>query len=215
MLPKGSKDLDIYENGKQITISFIHELYDKKCLKMNITVEEDILTELVTERRNSLNKTLAKYDGIIKEKNFSKLKESVVNFGFNENDLMNMYQGLFFTNILGAYELFRKYLIATLERKPLKIKGNEPLGTIMSKLKENHIEHHLEEYLEINLRNALGHDWYWIKNNEFYYIIDKNLERTKSLSLGELMIKKRQIELFTRSFTDNAFEEILRIKKSK
>jgi hypothetical protein len=213
MLPNGPRDNEVYENGKIITISFINELYSKNCLRMEITLEEDALIEKITERLNSTNTTLAKLESTIDSEKFSKLNEFMASLDFLEKDIMNMYQSLFLVGILGTYEIFRKYLLTTLDRTVLKIQGNEGLGTIMKKLKDKKINHNLTKYLDIDLRNALGHDWYWVKNNEFYYTIDPNLKRTKSLSLGELMVKKREIELFTRSFTDNAFEEILRIKK--
>jgi len=213
MLPNGPRDNEVYENGKIITISFINKLYSKNCLRMKITLEEDALIEKITERLNSTNTTLAKLESTIDSEKFSKLNEFMTSLDFLEKDIMNMYQSLFLVGILGTYEIFRKYLLTTLDRTGLKIQGNEGLGTIMKKLKDKKINHSLTKYLDIDLRNALGHDWYWVKNNEFYYTTDPNLKRTKSLSLGELMVKKREVELFTRSFTDNAFEEVLRIKK--
>ncbi len=209
MIPKGSKDVEVYDRSKKITISFIDKLYEKNCLKMTLSIEEDILTEKITERLNSTNTSLWKLENAITSKNFTKLKEFGKSLDFSETDFMNMYQSLFIVGVLGGYELFRKYLLMTLDRKFFSITGREGLGQLIFKLEKKQIQHGFDEYLDKHLRNALGHDWYWFYNNVFYYTIDPTLKRTKSLSLGELMIKKRQIELFTRSFTENAFDRII------
>ena len=192
MLPNGPRDNEVYENGKIITISFINELYSNNCLRMEITLEEDALIEKITERLNSTNTTLAKLESTIDSEKFSKLNEFMTSLDFLEKDIMNMYQSLFLVGILGTYEIFRKYLLTTLDRTGLKIQGNEGLGTIMKKLKDKKINHNLTKYLDIDLRNALGHDWYWVKNNEFYYTTDPNLKRTKSLSIQDHPARRRK-----------------------
>lgn len=124
-----------------------------------------------------------------------------------------MYQSLFIVGILGAYELFKKYLLMTLNKNSLNLTGKESLGQLLYKLKNKNIIYGFDEFLDKDLRNALSHDWYWFSKNIFYYTIDPDLKRTKSLSLGELMIKKITIEIFTNSFMNNASERILYHKK--
>jgi len=69
--------------------------------------------------------------------------------------------------------------------------------------------------MDKDIRNALGHSWYWFSNNVFYYMVDPQLKRTKNKSLGELFVEMRRVSLLTASFIDNAFERVLEIKKQE
>jgi len=188
MIPPGTKDREINQKSKQVTFSFIDELHEKEHLKMHVTIEEDILTEMIFTRLNSTNTSLMKLEDLIVSKDLEKLKKHVFELGLADVDIMNMYQSLFIVGILGAYELFKKYLLMTLNKNSLNITGRESLGQLLYKLKNKNIIYGFDEFLDKDLRNALSHDWYWFSKNIFYYTIDPDLKRTKSLSLGELMI---------------------------
>ena len=118
---------------------------------MSITLEEDVLIEKIIERLNSTNTTLAKLENTIDSEKVSKLNEFMASLDFSEKDIMNMYQSLFIVGILGAYKIFRKYLLTTLDRTVLKIQGKEGLEQIMKKLEDKKINHNLTKYLDIDL----------------------------------------------------------------
>lgn len=116
--------------------------------------------------------------------------------------------------ILDIFELFKKYLIITLDVQKLGLKGNPSLGTILNQLESKKVNHRFNEIINKDLRNALGHGWYWWEKSEFYYTVDPTLKRTKKLTLGELYVITRKTALLTRAFIDNAFTRIVEIKKN-
>jgi len=213
LIPQGKKDLEIYEKGKQATIDFIDEINNKGFLKKYVTPEEDALIKKVLDRVNSEGQSLTKLENLITSKKFNDFTNSVSAFGISSKDIMNYYSGLLTRQILDVFELFKKYLMVTLDKSSLSLSGNEPLGKLLWILEQKGVVHHFEQFMNKDIRNALGHGWYWFSNNVFYYITDPQLKRTKSKSLGELFVEMRCVSLLTASFIDNAFERVLEIKK--
>lgn len=181
---------------------------------MYVTVEEDALTEKVLNRVNSTTKTRSKLENLITSENLTKFNEAIKQFGFTEQDIMNAYGAMLVQEILDANELFKKYLLVVLDKTSLSLTGKEPLGSLLHKLEKNGIKHGFDECIDKELRNAIGHGWYWFENNIFYYVVDPDLKKTKNLTLGELFIKKIEVQLLTKCFIDNAFARVLELKKS-
>lgn len=212
-IPQGKKDIEVYEKGKEASINFINELNKKGFLKKYITPEEDALIKKVLDRINSEGQSLAKLERLITSKNFNDFTNSVSHFGISVQDIMNYYSGLLTHQILDIFELFKKYLMTTLDKSVLSLTGNEPLGRLLWILEQKGINHEFDQFMDKDIRNSLGHGWYWFENNIFNYVIDPQLKRTKTKTLGELFIEMRRASLLTASFIDNAFERILEIKK--
>jgi len=147
------------------------------------------------------------------ESDLKKVSECFGMLGFDENKIMMMYGSLLVSVILESFELFKKYLMMTIDPR-LKLNFQNPLGKILYELKKNGIEHRYDECMDIDIRNAISHGWYWWSDNKFVYNLDKTLQRTKEIHLGELFMKHREVELLLISFLDNAFQRILEIKKS-
>src|SRR5207245_9294001 len=101
-----SKDVEIYERDKKITIEFIDEIFKKHALKIYITPEEDALTEKVTRRANLTAEIRFKLESIITQGNFDKFKESIKDFGFVHDDIMIIYANILVQEILDSYETF-------------------------------------------------------------------------------------------------------------
>jgi len=59
-----------------------------------------------------------------------------------------MSQSLFVVGIFGGYELLRKYLLMTLDRKSFSLTGKEGLDQLIYKLENKQIEHGLDEFLD-------------------------------------------------------------------
>lgn len=209
-----NKDLEIYEASKQKTKSFIDQLNQKKLLRDWITPEENALVETVLDRINEEGISIAKLERIIGTEKVHEFVQSLTKFGIDTQDIMNYYSGLLVHQILDINELFKKYLVPSLDKKALSLTGKESLGQLLFKLEQVGIDHGFYEFLDKDLRNALGHGWYWFKNNRFYYVVDPELKRTKDLSLGELFIKMRKTALLTKGFADSAFERMGEIKQS-
>ena len=214
-LPQGEKDIEIYQKSKQITIEFIDELNKKAFLKEHVTLEEDALTKKVLDRVNSEAKSIAKLEKLFNENKIQSLFDDVLKHGIDQNDIMNYYMGLLAHQILDVFELFKKYFVIALAKEQLELRGNPALGRIFNQLERKNVKHRFFEIIDMDLRNALGHGWYWWQNSKFYYTTDPDLKRTRDMTLGELFVKIRQTSLFTRAFTDNAFERIIEIKRNK
>lgn len=214
-LPQGEKDIEIYQKSKQITIEFIDELNKKGFLKEHVTLEEDALTKKVLDRVNSEAKSIAKLEKLFNENKIQSLFDDVLKHGIDQNDIMNYYMGLLAHQILDVFELFKKYFVIALAKEQLELRGNPALGRIFNQLERKNVKHRFFEIIDMDLRNALGHGWYWWQNSKFYYTTDPDLKRTRDMTLGELFVKIRQTSLLTRAFTDNAFERIIEIKRNK
>lgn len=102
-----------------------------------------------------------------------------------------------------------------LDKKGLSLNGKEPLGKILTKLKQKKVENRLVECLDLDLRNAIGHGWYWVDKNKFYYTVDPTLLRAKSLSIVEFLMKVRESFLLTYCFMNTAFDRVKQIRDSK
>lgn len=212
-IPQGKKDLEVYEQAKQITINFIDELNRTGFLKKHVTIEEDALTEKVNSRVNTEAISIAKLERLFHDNKFQPFFDDTSKHGILQNDIMNFYMGLFTHQLLDVFELFKKYFVVVLDKEKLGLKGNTALGVIFHHIENKNVKHRFNEILDIELRNALGHGWYWWQNSEFYYTNDPTLKKTKKLALGELFVTVRHVSLLTRAFTDNAFQHILEIKQ--
>lgn len=206
------KDKEIYEKGRQVTYDFIDELHSKKALKMHVTLEEDAITEKIRNRINSTATTRHKLESIITSETVKKFSVVMGEFGLSEQDIMNAYGSMMISEIFDGYELFKKYLLIIIDKPSLSITGKEALGSLISKLEQNGIKHRFDECMDREIRNAIGHGSYWFENNEFYYVIDPTLKKTKKITLAELLIKKIEVQRFTQSFIDNAFAKIVQLK---
>ena len=181
---------------------------------MTVTLEEDALTELVMKRVNLSAEVINLFDLRLISENWNLFKTEMEKFEFTGPHILHAYVTLLCHQILDNYELFKKYLMMILDKEKLSLSGKEPLGTILYKLKQNKIENRLQECLNLELRNSIGHGWHWVKNNEFNYISDPELRRTKSLTFGEFLIIVRRSYLWTYCFMNTAFDRILSLRNS-
>lgn len=211
---EGWKDKEIYEKCKTVTIECINELHRNNVLKMEVTLEEDAFTSKVMDRINSTAKSRSKLESLVTSDKANDFLKAIEPFGLSENDIMNIYGSTMVLEILDAYELFKKYLLITLDKDELVLTGKEPLGSLLARLSQRGINNRFDECMDKELRIALAHGSFWFENNKFYYVVDPTLKRTKSLSLGELFIKMREVQLFAKSFLENSFPRIAEIKKS-
>lgn len=209
------KDLEVYEQSKQITIDYIDELNRKNFLKKYVTSEEDVLIEKVLERVNMEGISIAKLERLLDQNKIQSLFNDVLKYEIKEIDVLNYYMALLTHQLLDIFELFKKYLLVTILKEQLGLSKNPTLGHILNQLENKGVKHRFYEIIDKDLRNALGHSWYWWQNNKFYYTVDPELKRTKELSLGELFVIVRKTSLLTTSFIDNAFKRILEITKSE
>jgi hypothetical protein len=212
-LPQGKKDIEIYEKSKQITNNFIDELNKKGFLKKYVTPEEDALNSKIMDRINAEAKSIVKLEKIFHDNKYQPFLDDIKKHDITEIDVMNYYMALLTHQVLDIFELFKKYLVITLDKEKLELKGNPSLGTILNHLESKKVNHRFDEIINKDLRNALGHSWYWWEKSEFYYTVDPTLKRTKKLTLGELYVITRKTALLTRSFIDNAFARIVEIKR--
>ncbi|GKS67854.1 hypothetical protein YTPLAS73_14010 [Nitrosarchaeum sp.] len=206
------KETEIYSDFKKIILELVDNLYKQNALKMNVTLEEDALTELVMKRVNLSAEVINLFDLRLKAENWDLFKTEMEKFEFTEPHILHAYVTLLCHQILDNYELFKKYLMIILDKKGLHLSGTEPLGIILRKLEQNKIENHLQECLNLELRNSIGHGWHWVKNNEFNYVSDPELRKTKSLTFGEFLIIVRQSYLLTYCFMNTAFDRILNLR---
>jgi hypothetical protein len=214
-IPKGKMDVELYEKRKQVVIDFINKLHDKTFLKMIVTSEEDALIDKVRNRVNSTGSSVNKLEEIITSDKYEEFQQCLDKFGILQSDTMNIYGELFVHQILETYELLKKYLMVVLKKDELELSGKEPLGSLLCKLEKKEIKHRFDECMDKEIRNVIGHGWYWFENNKFYYIVDPSLKKIKSLSLAELFIKMREVSLFLAAFLDNAFQRVLELKNQK
>jgi len=210
-LPSGNKDREIYERSKEITINFIDRLNEKGIMRKWITPEEHALVERVMDRINLEGESLTKLEQIITSTKLPKFEEVLNQFEILERDIMNYYAGLLIQQILDIFELFKKFLFASIDKDKASLTGKEALGTLLLRLKQKKIHLEFDEFLDLDLRNALGHGWHWFENNKFHYVVDPELKRTKIISLADLFIKMRQIALLNRAFADHAFARMAEI----
>jgi len=178
-------------------------------LKQRVSMVEKIL-----DRINSEGVSIEKLELLITSQNFTNFVKAVNPFGIITQDILNYYSGLLAHQILDIFELFKKYLLVILDKPSLSLNGKEPLGKLLNILESKGIDHHFDQFMDADLRNVLGHGWYWFENNEFNYIVDPKLKRTKTKTLGQLFVDMRCVSLLTASFIDNAFPSIVEIKKS-
>ena len=209
----GTKDKELYAKAKTTSLSFIDQLKEQNFLKTHITIEEDSLIRSVLDRVNAEGISVAKLERLITSNKLDEFLNSINPFGINGQDIMNYYSGLLIHQILDVFELFKKYLMTVLDKKQLSLSGKEALGYLLNILDRRGINHGFDEFIDKDLRNALGHSWYWFQNNIFYYVADPDLKKTKSLTLAELFIKMRESSLLLSAFLDNAFERILELDR--
>lgn len=213
VIPEGTKDYEIFQKSKQITIRFIDELNQQGFLRKRFTREEEILTEIISDRINSEAKSIMKLEELFTSNKKESFFADVNKYDITLGDLMNYYMGLYTHQLLDIFELFRKYLVVVLDKETLELSKNPTLGEIFAKFESKKINHEFDEVIDKNLRNALGHGSYWWKNSKFHYTIDPNFQRTKILTLGELYVITRQMVLLTNGFTITAFSKIMEIKQ--
>lgn len=211
-LPNGVMDIKIYDSAKEITIQFIDELNTKGFLKLYVTKEEDTLTRKVTERVNTEAESIVKLEKLFHEEKYQPFLDDVAKHGFLLNDIMNYYMGLFAHQMLDCFESFRKYLVIVLDKDKIGLRGNPALGTIFKNLENKKVKHRFYEIINMELRNALGHGWYWWQNSNFYYTVDPKLLEIKTLTLGELYVITRKTALLLNAFNSTAFQRIIEIK---
>jgi hypothetical protein len=214
VIPKeGTKDREIFNQFRAITIHFIDELNEKGFLRKQITIEEEILTEIITERVNTDASSIFKLEQLFTSNKQDSFFTDVSKYDILKSDIMNYYMIAFTHQLLDIIERFKKYLLITLDKEAIGLRDNPTLGDIFTKLEHKKIKHGFDEIIDNKLRNALGHGSYYWKNNEFCYIVDSQYKRTKTLTLGELFVITRKIALVANAFNSIAFDKILEIKQ--
>lgn len=208
------QDKVLYDKGKQVTSEFIDDLNSRHALKMHVTLEEDAITSKIMDRINSTMTTRHKLESLVTSATVKQFSVEVGKFGLTEADIMNAYGSMMISEILDAYELFKKHLLIVIDKPVLSITGKEALGGLIHKIEQSGITHRFDECMDREIRNAIGHGSYWFENNEFYYVVDPTLRRTKKLTLGELLIKKIEVQRFGQAFMDMAYTKIAQLKAS-
>ena len=208
------EDKDLYEKDKKVTISFIDEIFQKKKLKNQNTEEEKQFIYKIVMRSNMTQQVRFKLETVITS-SLSKFEESMKQFGFDHANIMHIYANVLVQEILDAYELLKRYLLIYVDKSTLDLKGNEPLGVLLKRLKENGINHKFDECMDVELRNALAHGSYWFMGEKFYYVTDPTLKETKNISISQLYDKMRDVEVLAQAFGENAVPRMMELMKLK
>ncbi|QUC64860.1 hypothetical protein NsoK4_00820 [Nitrosopumilus sp. K4] len=212
--PEGTKDYEIFTKFKQVTIDFIDEIYEKGFLRKQFTEEEEVLTEIITERINVEAQSIAKLEQLMISEQRDLFFSDCKKYGILEIDVMNYYMASYTHQLLDIIERFKKYLLATLDKQAIGLRDNPTLGDIFTKLEHKKISHNFDEIMDNKLRNALGHGSYYWKNSTLHYTIDPEYKRTRTLSLGELYVITRKIAVVSNAFNSVAFDRILEIRRN-
>ena len=79
---------------------------------------------------------MSKLDKLIASDKYEQFVEQTSKFGIENKDVLNYYSGLLMHQLLDTFELFKKYLLTTLDKVALSLDGRESLGGLLYKIKK-------------------------------------------------------------------------------
>lgn len=205
----GPKDKQLYKKYKKIIITLINDLNQKHLLKKPHSGDKDILR--IIRRMNDSGEAINNLYHLIEPKIWPKFVKDMKKYKLTEPNLLNIYITLTVHQMLDLYELLKKLILSILERKKhksVRISGKETLGGILDKINVIMPGNKFDGCIDKKLRNALGHGWYWIENDKFYYKTTNGL--ILNLSFGEFYVKFRKLNLLTDCF---AYDGMIHVKK--
>lgn len=205
----GPKDKQLYKKYKKIIIALINDLNKKHLLKKPHGGDKDILR--IMRRMNDSGEAINNLYHLIEPKIWPKFVKDMKKYKLTEPNLLNIYITLTVHQMLDLYELLKKLILSILERKKhksVRISGKETLGGILDKINVIMPGNKFDGCIDKKLRNALGHGWYWIENDKFYYKTTNGL--ILNLSFGEFYVKFRKLNLLTDCF---AYDGMIHVKK--
>jgi hypothetical protein len=135
--------------------------------------------------------------------NKEKFSNAMKNFGFDKEHVNLLPWIVELQLLLGSYELLKRTLIQVIDLENIpNLKPKSTLGDIIGKLNHRLKQNFFKNFIDNELRNALGHDDWWIENELTFCYKTKNSE-PKKLTLEKFSEIVKNHEKFSKSFYEN------------
>lgn len=143
----------------------------------------------------------------IRNKNKQKYLKAVKKFRIDKYDLDTDYVNSLTSYILGEFELLKRFLREQLKKIPLQINDTTTYGQLIVIIaRETRINRKkLNKFFELELRNALAHDSWFIENGKVCFYNLKN--RMKVYDLNQLWLMSLKIHHLETSFLLNYYSK--------
>jgi hypothetical protein len=194
----GPADKQDIEQSQKIIVAIMSKLKANDCINMNYNVDFQKLDKLLLYS-DLCAFSLRDFESAITKNNYTNfeiLKTDLARHNISQDAIMNIYVSLIFSQFLLLYAHLGNILVALLKGVNWHAKiitGTETLGNLVGVIKSITSIDLKESIVDTEFRNALGHGWYWVENNDIHYFTDGTLTSSISLRLGELYIKQRKL----------------------
>jgi hypothetical protein len=191
----GPADRDSIRKSKE-TIAKIMQIL-KKQNKINSDYKADFSKlERLINYSDICAVSLSHFEASIERANFNDLKNDIGKYGITERDMMSIYVSLILNQFLLMYAYLGNVLVSLLKGTKIgsqRIRGIETLGTLLAAIETVTAVKLKGTVIDEKFRNALGHGWYWVQNDQIHYYTDGTLKNELTLSIAELFIKQRKL----------------------
>ncbi|AIF84160.1 hypothetical protein NTE_02105 [Candidatus Nitrososphaera evergladensis SR1] len=135
---------------------------------------------------------------------FQEFKNDISQYGITAENFMNVHTSLLLYNFLQFYSQAENIMIALLKgatygkNNNQTVTGKEELGRLINDVIGSVYKNNgLSEFVDTKFRNALAHGWCFVNDDRLHYYTDGTLKNLQSLSIYELLLKFRKMNLFT------------------
>ena len=192
----GPADREVIRESRTLIFNIMSRLSESK--KLNPNYKQDLKKVFaLTEYPDKCAPALAHLDAAITSPSSSQFLEAMAKHGISTNETLTIYSVMLLNQYFSFYAYLGNILVALLkdvEINEKKVKGTESLGVLLDHIKTITTFDLKETYVNDKFRNALGHGWYWVKNEEIHYYTNGKLQETITISLADLLIN--QIKLW-------------------
>lgn len=218
----GWKTRELEEEYSKIAINFIDSLHAKNFLRLQFDSSDEHITKILL-RLTSTNESFVKlFDTVSKLDRFPPFATAMNEFGFKEEDIMKIFMGLFAHVMFEEFEFLKTIMLMITEKKqygidkngrPKAITGNETLGQILYKYDEIISDNRIQDNLNNDLRNVLGHGKWWIQNNKFCFENKRGV--LEQYDLPQLLREAIHLSTFLMCFYNKGLARATQIKRNK
>ncbi|SMH72022.1 hypothetical protein [Candidatus Nitrosotalea okcheonensis] len=198
------------EDIQRITSLSLLELKNKGWLKED--PHDEVYSQIL--ERNELTRILVnKLSDVIHPAKFSEFKSDMSKHGFTENDIIHNYFLILCQITLAKYETLKRFLLSILNKekqfeyttrnnqtRTWQICKEDTFGKLIDKLTQILVTPDFESIFNNDLRNALAHDGWWVKDNKFCFRKNSTLI---SYGFSEFMKEGKIVDLTIGYFTVN------------
>lgn len=196
----GPKDKEYIGKYKTLFYNLLNDLYEQDMLRLKFT-EDDRKAELIILTMRNFSCAFNLYDAAYTGEKGEEYIRANEKFELRDETLANIWVIQLIMTIITQVELFKTLFLIYLQKKN-GIRARMTLGELLGKLRELSPTYgaELSSYINNNLRNALVHGYYWIRDYKLHYAEDSSLQDPKVMELHEFLKEARKHNLLCQTF---------------